>query len=264
MTPRFFGKRAGNYANVWDPAVGWMRPRTLEGKWYEPFAPVAEGFAAKGFVESTSAIYSFYVPHDIPGLSKLFGGNDRMAARLEENFKKAEPLRFIADHGKHAVAWVDYENQPSTGLAHVFSHIGKPWRSQYWARRVLDDTFSDTTPFGGYNGDEDQGQMGALSALLAMGIFAMDGGASQDPQFDITTPAFDKITIHLNPAYHPGKTFTITTKNQSPENIYIQSATLDGKPWNNFQFPHAALADGGTLDLVLGPKPNEQWGVITP
>jgi predicted alpha-1,2-mannosidase len=255
-----FEKRASNYQNIWDKQVGWMRPRRLDGSWYEPFEPVAVGFAAKGFVESTSAIYSYYVPHDLPGLATLFGGADAMAERLEDNFKKAEPLRFIAEHGKHAVAWVDYENQPSTGMAHVFSHIGKPWRSQYWVRKVQSTTFSDITPFGGYNGDEDQGQMGALSALMAIGLFDMDGGASIKPKFDITAPLFDKITIQLNPAYYPGKTFVITTKNNRPENCYIQSARLNGKPWNSYQVPHEVFTKGGTLELDLGPKPNLEWG----
>lgn len=183
-----------------------------------------------------------------------------MAERLERNFQKAEPHRFIADHGNHAVAWVDYENQPSTGMAHVFSHIGKPWRSQYWVRKVHADAFSDITPFGGYNGDEDQGQMGALSALMAIGLFDMDGGAAVRPKFDVTAPLFDKITIRLNPAYHPGKSFVITTKNNRPEHGYIQSARLNGQPWNSFQIPHDIVVNGGTLELELGPRPNESWG----
>jgi putative alpha-1,2-mannosidase len=184
-----------------------------------------------------------------------------MAERLNSNFEKAAPSRFIAEHGNHATSWVDYENQPSTGLAHVFSHIGKPWLSQYWVRQVLDKTFSDITPDGGYNGDEDQGQMGALSALMALGLFDMTGGAAQEPHFDILAPVFDKVTIKLNPDYHPGGEFVITAKNNSPENVYIQSATLNGKAWNSFQLPHELFIKGGTLELNLGPQPNKSWGV---
>jgi len=256
-----FADRADNFTKIWDKEVGWMRPRKLDGSGYEPFEPTAEGFAAKGFVESTSAIYSFYVPHDLSKLAILFGGADAMAARLEQNFEKAAPLRFVAEHGNHAVAWIDYENQPSTGMAHVFSHIGKPWRSQSWVRQVQSKAFSDTTPFGGYNGDEDQGQMGALSALMAIGLFDMSGGASLEPYFDITASVFEKISINLNPAYYPGKTFTITTRNSGPENCYIQSARLNGKPWNSYQLPHSNFTKGGTLELLLGSKPNLAWGV---
>ena len=256
-----FLKRGQNYKHIWDPKVGWMRPRRLDGSWYEPFEPVATGFAAKGFVESTSAIYSFFVPHDIPGLAQLFGGNDALAQRLEGNFLKAEPENFVADHGNHAVAWVDYENQPSTSMAHVFSHVGQPWRSQYWVRKVHQAAFSDITPFGGYNGDEDQGQMGALSALMALGLFDMDGGASPNPRYDLTAPRFDKITIHLNPAYHPGKTFVIRTMHNDPENVYIRGARLNGRVWKSFQIPHAEVAKGGELILELADAPQKDWGI---
>lgn len=257
---KLFEGRASNYAHIWDKQVGWMRPRRLDGSWYAPFQPVSEGFNAKGFVESASAIYSFYVPHDLPGLASLFGGPPVMADRLEVNFQKAASRRFIAEHGRHAISWVDYENQPSTGMAHIFSHLGRPWRSQYWVREVQSKTFSDITPFGGYNGDEDQGQMGALSALMAIGLFDMDGGASLRPRFDITAPLFDKVTIRLNPDYYPGRSFIITTKHNAPENCYIQSARLNGRPWNSFQLPHEIFTQGGTLELVLGPQPNMAWG----
>lgn len=255
-------QRSDNYKNLWDPKTQWIRPRNMDGSWHEPFTPINdEGFTATGFVESASAIYTFYIPHDLTGLAELFGSTDAMADRLESNFKKAESVRFIADHGNHASSWVDYENQPSTGLAHVFSHIGKPWLSQHWVREVHSKTFSDVTPDGGYNGDEDQGQMGALSALMALGLFDMSGGAAQNPAFDLTAPIFDKITIKLNPNYHKGGEFVITTKNQSPENVYIQSAALNGKKWSSFQIPHATFIKGGTLELELGPKPNKSWGL---
>jgi predicted alpha-1,2-mannosidase len=259
-----FMERSRNYRHLWDASMDWMRPRRLDGSWYEPFAPVSEGFAAKGFVESTSAVYTFHVPHDIPGLARLFGGADRMAARLEENFRLAAPARFVTEHAVHGVAWIDYGNQPGTAAAHIFSHLGKPWLSQQWVRQVHKSAFSDTSPFGGYNGDEDQGQMGALSALMAIGLFDMSGGAAVKPAFDLTAPLFDGVTIRLNPAYHPGGSFHIVARNQHPDHVYIQSATLDGQPWNSFQLPHDRLIRGGTLELVLGPRPNKAWGTDLP
>lgn len=259
---KMFQERSNNYKNIWNKELGWMVPRNYDGSWYEDFTPVAKGFTAKGFTESASAIYSFYVPHDLKGLAELFGGQEKMAERLESNFEKASKRRFIAEHGNHAISWVDYENQPSTGMAHVFTHIGQPWRSQYWVREVQKQTFSDITPDGGYNGDEDQGQMGALSALMAIGLFDMNGGASIKPRFDITAPLFDKVTIKLNSDYHPGGEFVITTKNNAPENVYIQSATLNGEPWTSCQLPHDLFVKGGTLELELGPKPNKAWGQL--
>ena len=254
--------RADNYKNLWDPEVGWIRPRNMDGSWYEPFSPINDqGFTSPGFVESASAIYTFYIPHDLSGLAELFGSTDAMSEKLNSNFEKAAPVRFIAEHGNHAISWVDYQNQPATGMAHVFSHIEKPWLSQYWVREVHSKTFSDITPYGGYNGDEDQGQMGALSALMALGLFDMSGGAAQNPAYDLTAPVFDKITIKLNPDYHKGGEFVITTKNQSPENCYIQSAQFNGKEWNSFQIPHEEFVKGGSLELELGPEPNKSWGI---
>lgn len=255
-------KRALNYKNVWDSEVGWMRPRNQDGTWNEPFSPINDqGFTSPGFVESASAIYTFYIPHDLKGLAELFGSGDAMAERLNSNFEKAAPVRFIAEHGNHAISWVDYQNQPATGMAHVFSHIGKPWLSQYWVREVLNQTFSDTSPDGGYNGDEDQGQMGALSALMAMGLFDMTGGAAQNPHFDILAPVFDKVTIKLNPEYHKGGEFVITANNQGADNRYIQSAKLNGQDWTSCHFPFETFANGGTLELDLGPEPNTNWGL---
>lgn len=181
--------------------------------------------------------------------------------RLNKQFEDAAPTRFITDHGAHAGNWVDYENQPSLHMAHLFSHAGAPWLTQYWVRRIKKEVFSDITPFGGYNGDEDQGQMGALGVLLAIGLFDIQGGASTQPMYEITSPIFDKITIKLDNRYYSGKEFVIETKNNSPENIYIQKVTLNGKPLDSFKFPHSELAKGGKLIIELGAQPNKSWGI---
>ena len=102
--------------------------------------------------------------------------------------------------------------------------------------------------------------MGALSALMQMGLFAFDGGAAQKPLYDITTPVFDAVTIHLRPGYTAGGTFVIRARNNAPENVYIQSATLNGKAWESFQFSHEAFAKGGVLELTLGKESNPAWG----
>ena len=253
----FFLRRSQNYRNLWDPGSGWMHPRTLEGGWIPGFTPIGQGFATKGFCEANSAIYTFFVPHDVPGLIGLFGGPDNFNRRLNESFEKAEPRRFVVPHGKHAEGWIDYENEPSTGMAHLFNHSGAPWLAQKWIRKIHDLTFSDVTPMGGYHGDEDQGQMGAVSALQAMGLFAEDGAASMNPRYEITAPLFDKVTIHVR----PGKTFVITTTHNRPENIYIRSARLNGTPWTSCFFPQSVFLQGGSLDLDLGPQPNKSWGL---
>jgi len=144
-------------------------------------------------------------------------------------------------------------------MAHLFSHAGAPWLTQKWVRKVK-EAYSDITPYGGYFDDEDEGQMGALGVLMAIGLFSVDGGAAANPSYEITSPIFDKIEIDLNSDYYPGKTFTIITRNNSRENMYIQSAKLNGQPLKTFHFPHTEFVKGGVLEIELGPEPNKQWG----
>ncbi len=257
----YFEKRSKNYRKLWNPETEFIHPRMKDGTWIKDFEPIGEGFNTTGFCESNSAIYTNFVPHDLSGLIKLFGGTEKYTRFLDSSFIRAEANRFITDHGKHAESWVDYENQPSCQMAHLFNHSGAPWLSQKWVRKVKEVTFGDTSPYGGYNGDEDQGQMGALGVLMAIGLFQMDGGCSVDSWYDITSPIFDEIKIHLNDAYYPGNTFTIRANNNSASNVYIQSAKLNKREWNSFQFPHAEFIKGGTLELTLDSIPNRKWGI---
>ncbi len=259
-------KRGQNYRNVIWPEEKFAWVRTPDGGWLENFQPVASDQKKQtGFCESSASVATFFVPHDPLGLASLLGGPQATADHLEDIFTKAEPHGFLpggAHSRNHASAWVEYSNQDSCSMAHVFNRIGYPWLSQKWVRRVQERVFSDTTPYGGYNGDEDQGLMGSLSALLAMGLFQFDGGCAVRPTYDITAPLFDEITIQLDvETYGPNKTFNIVAKNQAPENVYIQSARLNGKPLDRYWIYHEAVVQGGTLELVLGPKPNKSWGI---
>ena len=121
-----------------------------------------------GFCESNSAVYTHYVPHDIPGLIALFGGKDLYIERLNKQFELARKDAF--QHGIGRAGWVQYTNQPGTGMVHLFNHAGAPWLSQKWGR-IVSLYYGDTSPYGGYYDDEDQGQMGALFALMAIGLF---------------------------------------------------------------------------------------------
>jgi len=257
----FFTKRSENYRNLWNPETALMHPKNMDGSWIEDFSPIADKFNTLGFCESNSAIYTNYVPHNLDGLISLFGGKEKYTDFLSSSFAKASDNRFIAAHGVHAKSWVDYENQPSCQMAHLFNYSGAPWLSQKWVREVKDVTFSDTSPYGGYNGDEDQGQMGALGVLMACGLFQMDGGASVNSSYEITAPVFDEIEIQLNPLYNAGEKFVIKTDNNSADNVYIQSAQLNGLDWTKFSFSHETFTVGGELKLVLGKEPNKNWGV---
>lgn len=258
-----YDKRSYNYRNVFDRQTGWMRPRMADSSFMADYSPIAkEGtFNCPGFVESNGAIFTYYVPHNVKDLISLIGGDKAFVDKLNRQFEAASANRFIAPHGNHGISWIDYENQPSLHMAHLFSHAGAPWLTQYWVRRVKREVFGDITPYGGYNGDEDQGQMGALGVLMAIGLFDVQGGAATDPQYEITSPVFDKITIKLDNRYYPGRQFVITTRNNSPENVYIQSACLNGRQLNSYHIPHKEFVKGGLLEIELGDKPNKDWGV---
>jgi predicted alpha-1,2-mannosidase len=252
--------RSQNYRNLWDATTRSMRPRNKDGSRLTPFERVGPK-SAKGFTEANAAMYTHFVPQDVPGLIQLFGGPDKYTAALDEQFRLAAKDNFVTEHGKHYFQWVDYGNQPSTAMAHMFNLAGKPWLSQKWVRAVKEQTFGDITPYGGYLGDEDQGQMGSVSALMAMGLFDVQGGAALKPTYQITSPVFDRVTIHLNRDYFPGGEFTIVTRNNSPKNIYIQKTWLNGKPLDRYWFDHADLVRGGKLEIELGPEPNQIWGL---
>lgn len=146
----YYLKRSFNYRNVFDSSTGWMRPRELDGSWMKNFSPaVPKGFNARGFIEGNSAIYSYYVPHNIPDLIQCMGGEKQFSRKLERQFVLMEPYKFIVPHGHHGEGWIDYENEPSFHMAYLFNYCGKPWLTQYWVHKVQEACFSDITPYGG-------------------------------------------------------------------------------------------------------------------
>jgi len=260
-----FMKRSQNFKNVFDTDIGWMRTREIDGNWHEPFDILQYDH---GFVESNAVQATWFVPHDLPGLFDLMGGSEKAAAMLDRQFHIADQHGFVSHNFRtdqfvkeqRKKTWLNYGNQPSMQVAFVFNYAGKPWLTQYWSREVVERIYSDLDPHHGYNGDEDQGLMGALAVLMKMGLFEMRGGASIDPVYELGSPIFDRVTIELNKDYYTGGQFVIESKNNSRKNRYIQSAMLDGKPLNTFWFFHKDVVDGGKLILMMGESPNKGWG----
>jgi predicted alpha-1,2-mannosidase len=249
---RLFTQRAHNYQNLYNPETQFMHPKTMDGAWLANFDPNK----GDGWNEGNGWHYLWWAPHDPAGLANLMGGRDLFIRRLNEQFEIAAQKDFIAPHGKHHENVIEYGNQPCTHFAHLFNYVGAPWLTQKWVRRVMQQAKSDITPFAGYGGDEDQGMMGSLNALMAIGLFAMRGGCEADPVYEISSPLFDRIAIHLSAE----STFVIETRNNSAENMFIQSAVLNGKPHTRAWFRHSDIAYGGHLVLTLGPEPNTDWG----
>ncbi|MBT3243027.1 MAG: glycoside hydrolase family 92 protein [Bacteroidetes bacterium] len=253
-----FMERSQNYRNLWDQQSGFFHPRDKSGRWVGPFDPYAH---AVGFVESNSAQSTWFVPHDYEGLAELMGGNNKMAERLNNSFKEAAKLGFTAgkSHDKETEKeWsripINYGNQPSMQTAFIFNEIEAPWLTQKWSRAVVDSVYSGLSPYTGYNGDEDQGFMGALAVLMKIGLFQLDGGTTKDPVYQIGSPIFDYIELDLSSEYYEGDRFVIRVINNSKENIYIQSLKLNGVSMNRFYLHHSEIVAGGELELMMGPQ----------
>jgi len=262
---RMFMKRAENYKYVFDSSIGWSRTRNADGKWHEPF-DILEFH--HGYVESNSVQATWFVPHDLQGLFNLMGGEEKAATMLNRQFQIADQHNFVSKNfrtdkfvkAQRRRTWLNYGNQPSMQVGFVFNYSGKPWLTQYWTREVVNRIYSDLDPQHGYNGDEDQGLMGALSVLMKMGIFEMRGGAGINPEVQIGSPLFDKVTIKLNPEYYKGREFVIEAANNSDKNRYVQSVNLNGKNLNKVWFNHSDMVKGGKLLLEMGSKENMNLG----
>ena len=251
---KYFLKRSQNYKNVFDPKVGYTRPKDRSGNWVEKFSP----FSGRGFVEGNSWQFTWFAPHDVGGLVKLMG-RDEFNRRLADGLEKSVANRFNATGDRMSSFPINHGNQPNMQSCWLFNYSHKPWLAQKWSREIM-SRYYGLGPIDGYPGDEDQGQMGAWYVMSAMGLFQMDGGCAVRPLYEIGSPIFDRVVIHLDKRYYKGGKFVIETQNNSKENVYVQSATLDGKDLNKPWFYHSDLADGGELVLKMGPKPNKNWG----
>ena len=261
----YFFNRSKNYRYIWNEDRGWMWLRNINGEWQDPFDELLYG---KGFVESNAAQATWFVPHDVHGLATLMGGNEAFVNKLNTSFEKSLSHDFTSGkaHSSETIkenrrVYINYGNQPSMQTAFMFNYAEAPWLTQYWSRRVVEKVYSGVSPHRGYNGDEDQGLMGALAVLMKMGIFSLDGGTSENPGYEIGSPIFDEISIELDPRYYPGGQVRIIAENQASDNYYVQSATWNGEVHNSYRITHEAMTNGGELLLELGKAPNKNWGI---
>ena len=249
-----FIKRSESWKNCYNPDLKLLMPKNTEGT-FKHNNPLD----GNGFVEANGWQATWGVSHDIKGLAELMGGDNELVNKLNYAFEREVDNSFVHSYGS---GHISYANQPGCSNAHVFSYANAPWKTQYWVRHVNEKAYGGITPDLGWGGhDEDQGQMGGVSALMSIGLFNIVGTESQKPFYEITAPVFNKITIKLDNNYYSGKEFVIKTYNNSKENCYIQKAKLNGKKLENFWFYHEDFAKGGELEIWLGDKPNTKWGL---
>lgn len=269
-----FMQRAGNYTKLWDRETEFMRPRKADGtfpealgdkeqtistsasgnhSWYTYFDPLLVGRRPnRYYTESNAWQYLWSVQHDIPGLIALFNdGKSGFNKKLDEFFTMDPNItgpKYVGVVG--TIGQYVHGNQPSHHVAYLYNYSGQPWKTQYWSRFICKNLYR-TGP-GGLCGNEDMGSLSSWYALSAMGIYPVTPGS---PLYTIGSPSFGKVTIKVK----DGKRFTITANNNSEENIYIRSATLNGHPLNTPWISHSDIINGGELIFEMSAEPTD-WG----
>ncbi len=250
-----FLKRSQNYRNVWDKETGFFRARLNDGTFREPFDPRAyhrEDFHDRDYVEGNAWQYLYFVPHDVYGLIDLMGGEHIFANRLEEMFNLPVQESAVNDVSG-LIGDYAHGNEPCHHYAYLYNYAGRPWRTQEIIHQV-DKEFYKAAP-DGYIGNEDAGQMSAWYVFSAMGFYPVNpaGGI-----YIIGSPLLEEVQMALE----NGNVFKMQANNLSDENIYIQSVTLNGEPWNNVWLNHDDIVQGASLVFEMGNTPSE-WGVNT-
>jgi len=239
-----FLKRSAYYKNVFDSTTGFARGRNANGSWAKDFKPT---FHYHYFTEGTSWQYSWFVPQNIPELIHLMGGRKKFVSKLDTFFVDAG--NFSPAFRSNPYYWQG--NEPDQAAPYLFACAGNPWKTQYWVRTIMKRSYQDNA--GGLPGNDDAGQMSAWYAFSAMGLYPVCPGS---PYYVLSSPVFSAITINLK----DGHTFTIIAKDNSNENIYIESAFLNGNKLNTPFISHKDIIKGGKLVLQMGSHPNKKWG----
>ena len=254
----YFDKLAHNYANVFNPEIGFMAPKSADGKWVADFDPKLGGGQGGRdyFTEVDSWLYTFGVQHDVAGLIHLMGGRTAFNEKLDRLFVEqygTSKFRFLNQFpdATGLVGLYAQGNEPSFHIPYLYDFSGQPWKAQKRVRQLMEVWYGDG-PLG-IPGDDDGGETSSWYVLSAMGFYPVCPGS---PVYEIGSPIFEKSVIRMG----NGKEFAIVAHNVSAQNKYIQSATLNGAQLNRPWFKHSEIAGGGTLVLEMGDKPNLKWG----
>jgi len=226
------------WLNHWNPDEGFMQARDRAGDWVTPFDPTDDS-DFNDFAEADSWIYSWFVPHDVPGLLDAMGGLAPFTERLDAFF----------DDGHF-----DPSNQPSFHVPWLYAAAGDPAGTQRRVRDIVEDDYGIDP--SGLPGNDDAGSTSAFLVLAMLGVYPIAPG---DGVWTLTSPRVRSATLHLHPGYYPGGQVEIVTVGDPNTQFYVQSATWNGEPLTAARIDHAALMEGGRLEFVLGDLPST-WG----
>lgn len=245
-----FYKLGQNYKNIYDPSTGFMRPKASDGKWRDPFEPDIE---YEDYVETDAWQASFNVPHDVQGLIDLHGGDEAFIAKLDGLFTAPSYVSGPPWPQPDISGMVGQDaqgNEPSNHNPYLYPFAGAAWKTQYWVRKVAG--LYNNTP-AGIPGNDDCGQLASWFVFAALGFYPVNAATGV---YVIGSPIVSRAAIR-NP--QTGTTFTIVAEDNSPENVYIESAELNGKEWNRSWIAHAQIVAGGELRFRMAGKPNKEW-----
>jgi predicted alpha-1,2-mannosidase len=254
-----FKRQIFNYKNVYDPSTRFMRGRNSKGEWVSGFDPIEWGGA---YTEGSAWHYHWSVFHDIQGLINLMGGDKNFVAKLDSVFSESNKFK-VGTYGRvihemTEMAMINmgqyaHGNQPIQHMIYLYNYAGEPWKTQKWVRQVMNKLYNSGPD--GYPGDEDQGQTSSWYVISAMGLYSVCPGTDQ---YVIGSPVFPKMTVHLE----NGKTLEILADNNSLDNRYIQSATLNGKTITRTWLTYNELMAGGTIRYVMNSNPSTTRGIL--
>lgn len=243
-----FYRRSQNYRNVFNPETSFMQPRDSKGNFIPNYDPEAY---IEDICESNGWQYYWSVAHDIDGLIELTGGEARFAERLDSMFtyetadKSKLPIFSTGMIGQYA-----HGNEPGHHVIYLYNRVKQPWKTQQYAAQVMHTLYKNTPD--GICGNEDCGQMSSWYVFSAMGFYPVDPISGQ---YEIGSPIFPEVKMYLT----NGKTFVVRAENVSDENIYIQSVTVNGQPYNKSYITHEMIMQGDTIHFVMGNKPGPVW-----
>lgn len=242
-----FNKRAQNYRKVYDKASGFMRPRLADGNFRPKFDPLTT--IGQGFIEGNAWNYTLFAPHDPKGLIEIMGGNKRVVPYLDSLFTMHLPDKFFEETEDITrdgiIGNYVHGNEPSHHVAYLYNWTNQPWKTQERVRMILPKMYKPTPD--GLGGNDDTGQMSAWFIFTNLGFYPVAPGSDE---YALGSPAIHAATVQLP----GGKTFTVTAKNQSDKNVYVQKVLLNGKPLEGLSIKHADIMNGGELTFFMGSK----------
>lgn len=243
--------RAQNYRNVYDPALGYARPRHADGRWKENFNLLSTH--GEGFIEGNALNYSFYVPHDVKGMIDLMGGDKTFVSKLDSLFTMHLPDEFFAETEdvtrEGLLGGYVHGNEPSHHIPYLYTWTSEPWKSQYWLREIMNRMYRNN--IDGLCGNDDCGQMSAWYILSAMGFYPVCPGTDQ---YVLGAPYLPYMKVHLE----NGKEFVVKAPGVSDRKRYVHSVTLNGKPYTKAYITQQDILNGGELVFRMDTKPNKK------